>query len=52
MGLTGARSVGKNAMHEEPKDPPLPATVIFVCGLGVLIVVGWLLMFHLLTVRW
>ena len=48
----GLATMGELAMHEEPKDTPLPATVLFVCGLGVLIVVGWLLMFHLLTVRW
>lgn len=45
-------AIGDIAMHEEPKDTPLPATVLFVCGLGVLIVGGWLIMFHLLTVRW
>jgi hypothetical protein len=25
-----------------PKDPPLPATVTFVIGLGAFIVIGWL----------
>jgi len=39
-------------MHDEHKDPPLPATVAFVCGIGVLFVIGWLLMFRLLIVRW
>jgi hypothetical protein len=39
-------------MHDKQKDPPLPATVTFVIGLGVLFVIGWLLMFRLLTVRW
>jgi hypothetical protein len=37
---------------EKPKDLPLPATVAFVSGIGILIVAGWLLMFHLLTERW
>ena len=39
-------------MQEKPKDGPLPATVAFVIGLGVLIVVGWALMFRLLVERW
>ena len=39
-------------MQEKPKDRPLPATVAFVIGLGILIVGGWFLMFHLLTTRW
>jgi hypothetical protein len=39
-------------MQEKPKDSPLPATVAFVTGLGILIVVGWFLMFRLLTSRW
>ena len=39
-------------MHEEPKDVPLPATVAFVTGLGILIVAGWLLMLRLLMERW
>ncbi len=39
-------------MHDKQNDPPLPATVAFVWGLGILFVIGWLLMFHLLTVRW
>jgi len=37
---------------EKQKDVPLPATVAFVVGLGVVIVVGWLLMFRLLMERW
>jgi hypothetical protein len=39
-------------MHDKQKDPPLPATVAFVIGLGIFFVIGWLLMFRLLTVRW
>ena len=39
-------------MPDKPKEPPLPATVAFVIGLGIVFVVGWLLMFRLLTVRW
>ena len=37
---------------EKPKDVPLPATVAFVVGLGIVIVAGWLLMFRLLVERW
>jgi len=39
-------------MGDKPRDPPLPATVAFVVGLGVFIVVGWLLMFRLMLARW
>jgi hypothetical protein len=34
------------------EDEPLPATLRFVFGLGVAIVVGWFLMFWLLRDRW
>lgn len=36
----------------EPVKPPLPATVRFVTLVGVIIVVGWFLMFRLLITRW
>lgn len=39
-------------MDDEPKDRPLPATVQFVIGLGLFIVVGWFLMFRLMLARW
>jgi len=34
------------------KDEPLPATLTFVFGLGILILVGWFAMFALLWSRW
>jgi len=37
---------------QQPKDPPLPATVQFVIGLGAFIVIGWILMFRLMLSRW
>jgi hypothetical protein len=37
---------------EPAREEPLPATLIFVFGLGVLIVVGWFAMFVLLRARW
>jgi len=37
---------------EPPRDEPLPATLVFVSGLGVLILVGWFAMFFLLRARW
>jgi len=39
-------------MKHKGTDEPLPATVGFVTFLGILIVVGWLLMFVLLSSRW
>jgi hypothetical protein len=39
-------------MKQPHVDPPLPATVRFVIGLGIFFVVGWLLMFRLMLVRW
>jgi len=38
--------------EERPREPALPATVTFVIILGVIIVVGWFLMFHLTATRW
>jgi hypothetical protein len=33
-------------------DDPLPETLAFVFTLGILIAVGWILMFMLLRARW
>jgi hypothetical protein len=33
-------------------DEPLPATLAFVFGLGILILIGWFAMFALLRARW
>jgi hypothetical protein len=38
-------------MEPQP-DEPLPATTIFVTGLGIAIFVGWFMMYALLRARW
>jgi hypothetical protein len=36
---------------QDKEDPPLPATVGFVIGLGILLVAGWLAMYFLMLSR-
>jgi hypothetical protein len=38
--------------HKPAADEPLPATQKFVFGVGIFIVIGWILMFFLLRARW
>jgi len=38
--------------EERQGEPDLPATAKFVIGIGIIIVIGWLLMYHLTVVRW
>jgi hypothetical protein len=37
---------------EPTPDEPLPATVLFVFGLGSLFAIGWFAMYALLRARW
>jgi len=37
---------------DEHREPVLPATVRFVTALGIIILVGWVLMFRLTAIRW
>jgi len=39
-------------MNRHSPDPPLPATVKFVIAVGLILLIGWLLMFRLMLVRW
>jgi hypothetical protein len=39
-------------MNDNRQDDPLPATALFVTGLGIFLVVVWALMFALMTSRW
>jgi hypothetical protein len=35
-----------------PPDEPLPATTIFVFGMGALFIIGWFAMYIVLRERW
>ncbi len=37
---------------EPSRDEPLPATMLFVSGLGIFIFIGWFGMYVLLRSRW
>jgi hypothetical protein len=39
-------------MSDNRPDGPLPATALFVTGLGIFLVVVWVLMFALMASRW
>jgi hypothetical protein len=47
-----AASRTKIDLPVKERDDPLPLTLRFVMVIGVLILVGWFLMFMLLQARW
>ncbi len=36
----------------DEQDPPLPATLTFVIGMGVAFLIGWFALFFMLKGRW